>query len=497
MSPGLSGEWYSAGCADFSRREYALASACFRKALELRPQWPEAQHDFGRALFKLGEVDEALDQFRQAAAGGDPAKPQAAIALIIPGSSRSDNQTILDARRTWAERQLPPSPMVPSGHSKKADRLLRIGYVSSFFQYHNWMKPVWGLVNHHDRDQFEIHLFSDAPKCKVQYGYLANSKDQFHDTSGLSNEIIAQRLRDAQIDLVVDLNGYSDMSRLSLFTMRPASVVVGWFNMYATTGIAGYDYLIGDNLVIPPQEEQFYCEKIARVPGSYLTFEVGYPVPPVADPPCMSEAITFGSLAPLYKITDEVMSTWSRILQQTPNGSLILKNRALASPATRQFVLSRFERHHISPKRVRLHGPSDHYDFLKTYAEIDIALDTFPYNGGTTSMEAIWQGVPLVTFWGDRWASRTSASILHASGLRDFVAQGLEEYVSLAISLAKSPERLLTFRRNMRSRLSSSAVCDTQTFARNTERLYIQMINGTAPGREEWCGAQLDDTQNK
>ena len=164
-----------------------------------------------------------------------------------------------------------------------------------------------------------------------------------------------------------------------------------------------------------------------------------------------------------------------------PNSSLILKNGALASTCARQFVHDLFERHDVSPNRVRLEGPSEHYQFLETYGEIDIALDTFPYNGGTTTTEAIWQGVPVVTFSGDRWVSRTSASILQSAALGEFVGQRLEDYTSLAISLANSPGGLLELRRNMRSRLRDSPVCDTQSFARNMERLYTQMLMGHPP----------------
>ena len=486
LDPEQSRAWYSAGCAESSRREYASAMAYFRRALDIHPDWPQAQHNLGQVLFKLGQVEEALDLFRRAAAGGDPGLPQGAIAVIIPGSPASDNQAILDARRTWADRQLPPRPTTEqtSRRVRTGDQPLRIGYVSSFFQDHNWMKPVWGLINQHDRRQFEVHLFSDAPASEIRHGYRGHSQDRFHDTIGLSNEALSQRIEHAEIDLLVDLNGYSTMQRLPLFTLRPAPVVVGWFNMYATTGITSYDYLIGDDVVIPPEEERFYCEKIVRVPGSYLTFDVTYPVPTVADPPCLTNrAITFGCLASQYKITTEVIAAWSRVLRQVPNSSLFLKNGALVSAGAQQFVHDLFERHHVSPKRVRLEGPSDHYQFLEAYGEIDIALDTFPYNGGTTTTEAIWQGVPVVTFYGDRWGSRTSASILQAAALGELVGQGLEDYISLAIRLANSPDDLLDLRRTMRSRLRESPVCDTQSFARNMERLYSQMCIELPPVR--------------
>ncbi len=484
LNPASASAWYSAACAESSRKDYAAAVASFRRALELQPGWQEAQHNLGDVLFRLGQVDAALDSFRLAAAGSDPALPEAAIALIIPGSPSSDNRSILEARRNWAETRLPHRRSTDrlSSCAITTDRPLRIGYVSSFFQDHNWMKPVWGLINHHNRPQFEVHLFSDAPASRIRYGYHAHPQDRFHDTSGLSNEALSHEIERAGIDLLVDLNGYSTMGRLPLFTMRPAPVVVGWFNMYATTGISSYDYLIGDDHVIPPEEEIFYCEKIVRVPGSYLTFEVTYPVPPVADPPCLANgAITFGCLASQYKITSQVIGVWSSVLRQVPDSTLILKNGALATPGVREFVHGLFERFDIPPARIRLEGPSDHYRFLEAYGEIDIALDTFPYNGGTTTTEAIWQGVPVVAFSGDRWAARTSASILRAANLGELVGQTLEDYISLAISLANSPDRLLSLRRNMRSRLRDSPVCDTKTFARSMERLYTHALSEPRP----------------
>lgn len=474
LNPELSRAWYSAGCARGAQDDYAAAAICFQKALEIHPHWPEVQHNLGGVLFKLGQVEEALAQFRQSAAGGNPAMSHAAIAVIIPGSPASDNRAIYEARRAWALKNLPSLPKAPIGTSSTGK--LRIGYVSSFFPDHNWMKPVWGLINHHDRECFEVHLFSDAPASRVRHGYRPHAQDQFHNTTELSNQALADLIRAAPIDLLIDLNGYSTMHRLPLFAMRPAPVIVGWFNMFATTGIPAYDYLIGDDVVIPLDEEKFYCERIVRVPGSYLTFEVTYPVPPVSDSPYLrNRSITFGCLAPQYKITREVIEVWSKILQQVPESSLMLKNRALGSSATRDFVRALFDSHGIASQRVRFSGPSGHYEFLEAYGGIDIALDTFPYSGGTTTTEAIWQGVPVITFTGDRWVSRTSASILSAGGLGELVGRNVADYVTLAISLAESPDRLAELRPTMRARLGDSSVCDTQPFARNMEALYRRM----------------------
>ena len=249
--------------------------------------------------------------------------------------------------------------------------------------------------------------------------------------------------------------------------------------MFATTGMACYDYLIGDQEVIPASEEPFYCEKILRVPGSYLTFEVTYPVPEVVEPPCLSTCeITFGCLAPLYKITPQCIAAWARILHESPGSTLLLRGSALKSPGARRYLSDAFERLGVTAQRLKLLGPAAHYEFLETYSQIDIALETLflTSNGGTTTTEAIWQGVPVLTFWGDRWVSRTSASILRAGGLGEFVASGLDEYVEQAVALANSAEtsrRLRELRHEMRGKLRGSAVCDGVGFAREMERIYV------------------------
>jgi predicted O-linked N-acetylglucosamine transferase (SPINDLY family) len=478
LNPGLSQAWYAAGCAEASREEWAEAVTCFRKALALVPDWAAAQHNLGQALVHLGQVDEALELMRRAAAGAAPELPRATIAVVITASPAAGNQGILDTRSAFAELDLP----VPDRQRVRARPHappLRIGYLSSLFDQHNYMKPVWGLINRHDRRQFSIHLFSDSPAAAITHGYQAQPDDQFHDIARLSNEKAAQLIEKSAIDLLVDLNGYSRFRRLPLFALRPAPIIVGSFNLIATTGMRAFDYLIADREVIPPEEEQFYCEKILRVPGSYLSFEVTYPVPPVAAPPCLAkDAVTFGCLATLYKINPAVVAAWSRILHQAPRSSLILKNSAMRSPANRQFVHGLFREHGIHPERVRLEGPSGHYQFLQQYDEIDVALDTFPCNGGTTTTEAIWQGVPVIAFRGDRWAARTSASILRAANLGAFVAPGLEEYISMAVDLANSPAtpaRLAELRRNMRAQLSASPVCDMRKITEAVEQLYLQI----------------------
>jgi predicted O-linked N-acetylglucosamine transferase (SPINDLY family) len=338
------------------------------------------------------------------------------------------------------------------------------------------MKPVWGLINHHDRERFAVHLFSDCPEGRLQHGYRKDPRDRFHDISDLSNDQAAALIEASQIDIVVDLNCYSQPSRLGIFMLRPAPVVVLWFSAFATSGLECFDATIVDENVVPPEEERFYSEPVERLPLSYLTFEVDYPVPEVSPAPCLKRGyVTFGGLAPQYKITSQVAEAWSAILKGAPSSRLVLKNTVCASEENCRFVLSLFTRCGIAPERIDLEGPAEHYTFLEKYADIDVALDTFPYNGGTTNMEALWQGVPVLAFPGDRWAARITASMLRYAGLSEFVAPDLEGMVQQAIRLAKdpaTPARLQDLRMGMRERVRQSSLCDVTRLAREVEGQY-------------------------
>jgi len=309
-----------------------------------------------------------------------------------------------------------------------------------------------------------------------------------HRMTGLSNAEAARQIARTNLDVLVDLNGYSKSSRLGLFMHRPARATVAWFNAYATTGIRTFDYIIGDAEVVRPSEERWYTEQVLRVSGTYLAFSVLYPVPAVTPPPCVRNGfVTFGCLAPQYKITPQVMAAWARILRGSPDAQLLLKNTCLGHEANRGSVLERLGRHGIPADRVRLEGPEEHYGFLRTYARIDIALDTFPYTGGTTTMEALWQGVPVLAFTGNRWVGRISRSILAAAGLPEWIEPSREAYIERAIHLATSratPGALARMRKTLRARLRQSAACDSAALCRELEDHYRRMAGVQARAAE-------------
>lgn len=341
------------------------------------------------------------------------------------------------------------------------------------------MKPVWAMINHHDRSAFEVHFFSDGGNPSAASGYEDHALDRVHVVRGLSNERLAAYIVKTKIDILVDLNAYSFPQRLGLFARHPAPVTLSWFNAFATTGLKGIDYIVGDAAVIPPQEEVFYSERVLRVGGSYLAFSVHYPVPEVALPPSLTaDRFFFGSLCSQYKITDEVIAAWAMILRNAPRSVLLIRNAHLDEASNRDALQRRFAANGVSPARILLAGSAEHFAFLETYATIDIALDPFPYNGGTTTMEALWQGVPVLALNGDRWASRTSRSLLLAAGLGDWVLPTRDAYIERAIALANAsdtPQRLAELRAGMRARLSASPVCDGRALCRDMECLYKQV----------------------
>jgi predicted O-linked N-acetylglucosamine transferase (SPINDLY family) len=322
-----------------------------------------------------------------------------------------------------------------------------------------------------------VHLIATGELPAAHAGYRDHPNDRIWEIGDISNAELAGHIADAQLDILVDLNGYSDLARMPVLLHRPASVQLSWANMYATTGFATVDCVVGDPWTIPADEEQFCVERVRRVPLTYLAFDVFYPVPDVAPSPWSSAGlVTFGSLMSAYKITDQVIASWSRILHGVPGSRLLLRNRALSQASNRADFLARFAANGIAAERLWLEGGGEHLEFLRTYDRIDIALDAFPYNGGTSTAEAIWQGVPLLTFNGDRWASRTSRSILTAAGLGDWVATDRIAFEAMAIRLGLAPEGLAVIRADLRAKVGASPACDTGGLCRALEAIYLQEL---------------------
>lgn len=250
--------WESLGCAQLALTDYAGAVESLEQCLAMAAGSAAAHYNLGEARYRLGDVEGAIASFTEAGRSDElAARATGSIAVVIPGAPKADHQAVLAARRRVDER-LPKATVEPSRWP--AARPVRVGYVSAYFDRPNWMKPVWGLFNHHDRSAVALHLFSDVAVDTIDPGYQRRDGDVVHDISALDATAAAAAVRAAEIDVLVDLNGYSRLERLELFALRPAAVQVAWFNYYATSGIAAIDYIVGDDVVVTPEEEPFYSE---------------------------------------------------------------------------------------------------------------------------------------------------------------------------------------------------------------------------------------------
>jgi protein O-GlcNAc transferase len=462
------------------RKRWLAAIELWTDLNQTHSENPHVLHNLGRAWHEMGETDLAFSTMLESYNLGNETTTLSTLGLLAPHAGNCGHQEVRRVRLELGQRlqRLEGDP-ADGDNCLKNDRPLRIGYVSAFFHRPNWMKPVWALLNHHDRENFNLHLFADGPPEQIisEGGYVRDRGDKIHDVRKLNNRQLAKLISDNKIDVLIDLNSYSVLGRLGLWSAKPAPVTIGWFNLYATSGMPGIEWLIGDEVVIKSEEEKFYTEKIARLKQSYLTFQVKYETPAIKTPDA-NEPFTYGCLGSGYKITPEVRTAWIRILGETSGTRLLVRNKILSEKDHQRWFLDFFTREGIDPERIILLGPAEHREFLETYGQIDLALDTFPYNGGTTTMEALWQGVPVICFTGDRWISRTSATLLKSAGLDEFIGEKADDYVDLAVGWSKPEQRkkLGALRTTMRNHLENSEVCDGPALARDFERIVYEIV---------------------
>ena len=301
---------------------------------------------------------------------------------------------------------------------------------------------------------------------------------------GASDAQAAALIARDEIDILVDLSGHTAGNRLRLFAGRAAPVQACWLGYFGTTGLAAMDYLVMDAQAIPPGEERWYREAIARLPQGRFCYAPPEDAPEVADPPRLRRTqATFGSFNNLAKISKEVIDLWAEVLRATPGSRLILKWSSLGDESVRSRIAAAFAAAGATPDRLELRGFSAHGDMLAQYADIDVALDPFPFGGGLTSCEALWMGVPIVTLAGDRPAGRETAGFLALVGRDDCVAASRADYVAIAAGLAADPARLADRRRSARARMARSPLCDGAAFASALEAAYRAMWT-------RWCAGE-------
>ncbi|HET8869420.1 MAG TPA: tetratricopeptide repeat protein [Aquabacterium sp.] len=438
---------------------YSEAVAFYRQALAVQPGNGAIHSKLGLALQRLSLLDEALAAF-QRASELSPQDAQAFSNWLLasqydPDLSRTD---LLARHRAFAERFEAPQAERRYQHDEwawQAPRRLRIGYVSPDLRKHSVAQFAEPVICHHDASRFEVHAYySNAHRDEVTER-IRSRIEHWHDVGHLTDDALAQQIHADGIDILVDLSGHTAGNRLVMFARKPAPIQVTWLGYPGTTGLASMDYRMTDACLDPVgASESDYTEALVRLPTySYFTPPQGAPeVGPL--PASKTGPITFASLNNTSKINARVLQVWAQVLRAVPGSRLIIGNAN--EPSWSDWVLTQLGAHGVEAERVVMRPRLGLAEYLALHQEIDLALDPFPWNGGTTTMLGLWMGVPVITFAGERPASRLGLSSLHYAGLAEMAAESVEGYVRKAVEWATDLPRLGALRQSLRGRMQAA-----------------------------------------
>ncbi|MDP2794976.1 MAG: tetratricopeptide repeat protein [Sulfurisoma sp.] len=457
--------------------------------LELAPDWGPPYNNLATLMQDMDEHEHALALLQRVSAlsPGLP-QPRSNLLMELQYHPRASAATLRAAAADWGawamaqagDERPRPTPN-PVRDANGAIRALRVGYVSADFCMHPvglFLKAV--LAAHNPAQVLPFAYGNGAASDEVTQEIQA-TLHRFHagpagwiDARSLDDAALAERIRADGIDLLVDLSGHTGKTRLPMFARRPAPVQVSWLGYFATTGLPAMDAVILDPWHAPEGAEAQFTEAIIRLPNNRFCYQPVPFAPAVSPAPTFPRGyITFGSFNNTAKLNDTVLDTWARILQVVPDSRLILKWRTFADGPYREHIRQYFTGRGIAQERIELRPASPHRELLEQYADIDIALDPFPFSGGHTSCEALWMGVPVITWPRERVVSRQTWSFLANIGLTELVVDSAGDYVAKAVTLAGDRARLGELRQNLRPRMAASPLCDVSGFIRHLEAAYL------------------------
>lgn len=457
----------------------------YRRAVERFPNDAELRHGLAVCLKDTAELDEAIEQSRRALelAPHDHVMHGALVYSLSFHPAYSDER-ILDEGRRWHARHAAPLLPANSDHDNgpSPSRCLRVGYVGPTFSDHIIGRLLEPVFAHRRRDHHAVVCYSDVAFPDARSRELQRLSDAFHDVTGLDDAALAAKIRADRIDILVDVNMHMASSRLRAFARRPAPVQACWIAYPGTTGSIAIDYRISDLYLDPPGTETHYAERTLHLPDSFWCYAAPTSAPaPLTPPPALGAGhVTFGCLNNFCKVSDGALELWAQVLRRVPRSRLLV---LCPSERGRARVTSFMADHAIAAERLEFVGFQPRERYLATYQRIDIGLDTVPYNGHTTSLDAFWMGVPVVTVEGNTVAGRAGSCLAMNLGLPELVGRTRAEYVQAAFGLAGDLDRLRELRAGLRARMQSSRLMDAPRFTRNLEGLYRRMWR-------EWCSSR-------
>jgi predicted O-linked N-acetylglucosamine transferase (SPINDLY family) len=461
------------------------AIGCYRRALQIKPDYRDALTNLANGLKDQGDLEGALACDRRVVElAPEYAAGYSNLLYTLQFSPDYDLPQIRLEHQRWYERHAAPLTMsiVPHENDRSPDRRLRVGYVSPDFRFHAESFFTVPLLSAHDHERFEIFCYADVARPDQITDRLRSYADVWRDITRLNDEQLAALVRQDRIDVLVDLTLHMGRNHLLAFARKPAPVQACWLAYQGTTGLRAMDYRITDAVVDPPGlHDAYYVEESVRLADAFWCYEpLEHDSQVNALPALKNGFVTFGSLNNFCKVNSPLLALWAQVLHAVDRSRLVLL--APEGPH-RERALRIFAEHGVSRDRITLIAKLPRAEYLALHANIDIALDTVPYNGQTTTFDALWMGVPVITLVGRTAVGRAGMSILGHLGMPEFVAHGPEQFLGIASDLARDLPRLTSLRSALRDRLQQSCLMDAPRFARNMEAVYRGIW-------QRWCGSR-------
>jgi predicted O-linked N-acetylglucosamine transferase (SPINDLY family) len=455
------------------------AVACYEEVLKRIPNQGDIYVNLGLAMKDRGEVTAAIATMREGIARTDDAESHSNLIFTLCYSNELTSDEIYRDSVAWAERHTPVVPPAPPLRPREG-RKIRVGYLSADFHNHPAGYLYQALFPLHDRERFEIVVYANQTVGDEVTAEIFASADKWHMVKHHSDEELAQRVRDDEIDIFIDLLGHTNNHRLKAFGLRPAPIQATWIGYFGTTGMRQMDYILCDQYAVPPAEERYYTERPARLPGCMYVFQ-----PPKVDvvvnelPMVKNGYPTFGCFNNTAKITEEVVALWCEVLREIPEARMVLNRWPFSTPSVRERYYAMFEANGIDRARVDIVATKGRKAYFESYHGVDVMLDTFPFGGGTTTSEALWMGVPVVSLPADRLVGHMTETVVRAVGLPEILVTDREGYVAMAKSLVADTDQLAEMRTRLRAQVESSPLCDLPAFTRELESTFEWMLEDT------------------